>query len=307
MYSFAIDGSLKAVENLTLKGGYSADFANKQDELLETGFYVASDYKLGLNDTFYLKPQIGYVHAMASSDVDEYKLPEKLGEEFIQDWKSNSGSLVAALLFGWGDKADSKPGVYFLDKDDDKKVIPGFSVAVEKQLVSKVAGSYKISDDKSVDAELKGTASPMTMKVSFFSGEIVENLTAAAYYETRVGATDYEATVDGKDPLEGTNVETKEEVNPGFAFAAGLKYKLAVGEGSITPQFGIAMLGGYYGKPAQIDFVGDEYKGEILNLKLGAEFAGYVENTTFSVEYASKNLKADDNKGTLNFKCKIAL
>ena len=303
-YSFAIDGSLKAVENLTLKGGYSADIANKWDEALETGFYVASDYKLGLNDTFYLKPQIGYVHAMASSDVWNYKLPEELGEKFIQDWKTNSGSLVAALLFGWGDKADSKPGVYFLDKDDDKKVIPGFSVAVEKQLVSKVAGSYKMLD-KSVDAELKGTASPMTMKVSFFSGEIVENLTAAAYYETRFGATDYEATVDGKDVLEGT--ETKTEVNPGFAFAAGLKYKLAAGEGSITPQFGIAMLGGYYGKPAQIDFVGDEYKGEILNLKLGAEFAGYVENTTFSVEYASKNLKADDNKGTLNFKCKIAL
>ena len=306
-YSFAIDGALKAVDNLTLKGGYSKDFANKWDEVVTDAFYVASDYKLGLNDTFYLKPQIGYVHAMASSDVDEYKLPEELGEVFIQDWKSNSGSLVAALLFGWGDKADSKPGVYFLDKDDDKKVIPGFSVAVEKQLVSKVAGSYKISDDKSVDAELKGTASPMTMKVSFFSGEIVENLTAAAYYETRVGATDYEATVDGKDALEGTEIKTKIEVNPGFAFAAGLKYKLAAGEGSITPQFGIAMLGGYYGKPAQIDFVGDEYKGEILNLKLGAEFAGYVENTTFSVEYASKNLKADDNKGTLNFKCKIAL
>ena len=300
MYSFAIDGSLKAVENLTLKGGYSADIANKQDEILETGFYVASDYKLGLNDTFYLKPQIGYAHKMDNGDF-EYE-----GEKLV-DAKLNSGNLVAAVLFGWADKADSKPGVYFLDKDDDKKVIPGFSVAVEKQLVSKVAGSYKISDDKSVDAELKGTASPMTMKVSFFSGEIVENLTAAAYYETRVGATDYEATVDGKDALEGTEIKTKIEVNPGFAFAAGLKYKLAAGEGSITPQFGIAMLGGYYGKPAQIDFVGDEYKGEILNLKLGAEFAGYVENTTFSVEYASKNLKADDNKGTLNFKCKIAL
>ena len=306
-YAFAVDGALKAVDNLTLKAGYAKDFARSTDESVNDAFYVASDYKLGLNDTFYLKPQIGYVHGMNSSDVLSAKVDAPVvGEVSITDWQSNYGTLVAAVLFGWGDKADSKPGVYFLDKDDDKKIIPGFSVAVEKQLVSKIAGSYKMLD-KSVDAELKGTASPMTMKVSFFSGEIVENLTAAAYYETRVGATDYEVTVDGKDPLEGTNVETKTEVNPGFAFAAGLKYKLAVGEGSITPQFGIAMLGGYYGKPAQIDFVGDAYKGEILNLKLGAEFAGYVENTTFSVEYASKNLKADDNKGTLNFKCKIAL
>ena len=312
-YSFAIDGSLKAVENLTLKGGYSKDIANKWDETVTDAFYVAADYKLGLNDTFYLKPQIGYVHSMMSSDVDSLSIEAPVvGELSITDWKENYGTLVAAILFGWGDKADKKPGVYFLDNDDDKKVIPGFSVAMEKTLVLKAAGSYKDPySDKSVDAELKGTASPMTMKISFFSGEIVENLTAAAYYETAFGAEDYEVTVDGKDPLEGTGVETKEEVNPGFAFAAGLKYNLAVGEGSITPKFGIAMLGGYYGKPSQIKFVGDAYKGEILNLQAGVDFGGYVENTTFSIDYASKNLK-DGTKdaataGTLNFKCKIAL
>ena len=293
-YSFAADLSVKAVENLTLKGGYSKDLANKWDEAVTDAFYVAADYKLGLNDTFYLKPQVGYVQEFSNYELGN--------SSYNNAW----GNLVAAVLFGWGDKADSKPGVYFLDNDDDKKVIPGFSVAFDKQLVNKK--SMKRGDAGEV--ETKGTASPMTMKISFFSGEIVENLTAAAYYETKFGATDYDytITVDGKDPFEGSEkLKTKTEVNPGFAFAAGLKYKLAVGEGSITPQFGIAMLGGYYGKPAQIDFVGDAYKGEILNLKLGAEFAGYVENTTFSVEYASKNLKADDNKGTLNFKCKIAL
>ena len=311
-YAFAIDGALKAVDNLTLKAGYTKDFAWAKDETVSDGFYVASDYKLGLNDTFYLKPQVGYVHSMASSDVDPATIEAPVvGEVSITDWKSNYGKLVAAILFGWGDKADKKPGVYFLDNDNDKKVIPGFSVAMEKALVSKIAGSFEISDDESVDAEQKGTASPMTMKVSFFSGEIVENLTAAAYYETAFGARDYEVTVDGEDPLEGTDVETKTEVNPGFAFAAGLNYKLSVGEGSITPKFGIAMLGGYYAKPAQIDFVGDAYKGEILNLKAGVDLAGYVENTTFSVAYSSRNLKDGttdaDTIGTLDFTCKIAL
>ena len=289
MYSFAIDGSLKAVENLTLKGGYSADFANKQDELLETGFYVASDYKLGLNDTFYLKPQVGYAHKMNNGDF-KYN-----GFTFV-DAKLNSGNLVAAVLFGWGDKADSKPGVYFLDNDDDKKVIPGFSVAIDKQVVANVDG--KVSGN---DVEIKGKKSPTALKVSFFSGEIVENLTAAAYYETKFGDLEYKQN----------DSSVKVETNPGFAFAAGLKYKLAVGEGSITPQFGIAMLGGYYEAPSQIAFVGDKYKGEILNLQAGVEFGGYVENTTFSIDYASKNLK-DGTKdaataGTLNFKCKIAL
>ena len=294
-YSFAIDGALKAVDNLTLKGGYSKDFANKWDEVVTDAFYVASDYKLGLNDTFYLKPQVGYVQEFSKNEY-------KSGDTSVSA-KQNDGTLVAAVLFGWGDKADSKPGVFFLDNDDDKKVIPGFSVAMEKQLVHKVT-----SESGSNKSETKGTKSPMTLKVSFFSGEIVENLTAAAYYETVVGATDYKRSVNGTDV---TPDNSKEEVNPGFAFAAGLKYKLAVGEGSITPQFGIAMLGGYYEAPSQIAFVGDAYKGEILNLQAGVEFGGYVENTTFSIDYASKNLK-DETKdaataGTLNFKCKIAL
>ena len=296
-YSFAADLSVKAVENLTLKGGYSKDLANKWDEFVTDAFYVAADYKLGLNDTFYLKPQVGYVQQFSNYELGN--------SSYNNAW----GNLVAAVLFGWGDKADSKPGVYFLDNDDDKKVIPGFSVAMEKQLVNKK--SMKMGEQ---EVETKGTASPMTMKISFFSGEIVENLTAAAYYETKVGATDYDYTItqDGKDPFEGSEkLKTKTEVNPGFAFAAGLKYKLAVGEGSITPQFGIAMLGGYYKAPSQIKFVDDAYNGEILNLQAGVEFGGYVENTTFSIDYASKNLK-DETKdaataGTLNFKCKIAL
>ena len=288
-YAFAVDGALKAVDNLTLKAGYAKDFARSTDEIVNDGFYVASDYKLGLNDTFYLKPQVGYAHKMDNGDF-KYN-----GYNFV-DAKLNSGNLVAAVLFGWADKADSKPGVYFLDNDDDKKVIPGFSVAIEKQLVLNADG--KVSG---TDVEIKGKKSPTALKVSFFSGEIVENLTAAAYYETKFGDTEYDQN----------DSSVKKETNPGFAFAAGLKYKLAVGEGSITPQFGIAMLGGYYEAPSQIAFVGDKYKGEILNLQAGVEFGGYVENTTFSIDYASKNLK-DGTKdaataGTLNFKCKIAL
>ena len=56
-----------------------------------------------------------------------------------------------------------------------------------------------------------------------------------------------------------------------------------------------------------IGFNGRADEGEILNIKAGVEFGGYVENTTFSVVYTSKNLKADDSTGTLDFTCKIAL
>ena len=179
-----------------------------------------------------------------------------------------------------------------IDGDDDKKVIPGISVAMTKQVVY----SKKTGDDKT-----KGLESPTTLKVAFFSGEIVENLTAAAYYETTFG----------KEKTKTGDVESDGDEYDGYSFAAGLKYKLAVGEGSITPQFGIAMANNEKNVKAnekQIQWSDKNPKdGEILNIKAGVEFAGYVENTTFTVVYASDNLKADDSTGTLNFTCKIAL
>ena len=284
-YAFAIDGSLKAVDNLTLKAGYAKDFARSSDENITDAIYAAADYKLGLNDTFYIKPQVGYFHKMETSGVDEKK-------------DTVTGNLVAALLFGWGDKKDAKPGVYFLDNDSDKKVIPGISVAIDKQI-------YK--NDKKSEKE---TISPMTLKVAFFSGEIVENLTAAAYFETKVG--DNGTITKGNEDLEKAE---------GYEFAAGLKYALSAGEGTITPQFGIAMadkvvvstvkdektVDPYNDVSGVIGFNGLADEGEILNIKAGVEFGGYVENTTFSVVYTSKNLKADDSTGTLDFTCKIAL
>ena len=287
-YSFAVDGALKAVDNLTLKAGYSKDFANPYDEDVNDAFYVATDYKLGLNDTFYIKPQVGYVQYMKSNTDDADKKTSV-----------NNGNLVAALLFGWGDKADDKPGVYFLDKDEDgknsKKVTPGISVAMSKPLV------YNMKYDG--ELQFKGTSSVTTLAVSFFSGEIVENLTAAAYYATTFG----EKVTEDKD-----GNETKVAEYEGYEFAAGLKYKLAVGEGSITPQFGIAMANKAFNSGV-INYTdkdatdADNKDKEVLNIKAGVEFGGYVENTTFSVVYASNNLKDKDNAGTLNFTCKIAL
>ena len=268
-YAFAIDGSLKAVDNLTLKAGYAKDFARSSDENI-TDAYAAADYKLGLNDTFYIKPQVGYFHKMETSGVDEKK-------------DTVTGNLVAALLFGWGDKKDAKPGVYFLDNDNNKKVIPGISVAIDKQI-------YK--NNKKSETE---TITPMTLKVAFFSGEIVENLTAAAYFETKVG--DDGTITKGNESLK----EVK-----GYEFAAGVKYALSAGEGTITPQFGIAMADKGY-KNDNIDFAGDAKDGAFMNIKAGVEFGGYVENTTFSAVYTSKNLKADKNVGALDFTCKIAL
>ena len=282
-YAFAVDGSLKAVENLTFKAGYAQDFANSRDEDIGMGYYVATDYKLGLNDTFYLKPQAGFVNQTIKND----------------DASISRAKLVSAVLFGWGDKEDAKAGVYFLNDDDSKKVVPGISVAVDMPLWMKVEDG-----DDSVSFK-----EPLKLAVSFFSGKIVKNLTAAAYFETFVG--------EDQTTVKMGDVEVKSDAvkAEGYQFAAGLKYKLEAGEGTITPQFGIAMADkGYAKEQKQVikynntpKYDADNTDKALLNIKAGAEFKGYVENTTFSVEYASKNLKNKDSTGTLNFTCKIAL
>lgn len=52
----------------------------------------------------------------------------------------------------------------------------------------------------------------------------------------------------------------------------------------------------------------DSDEGEKLMVSAGVDVAGIINNTTLSVEYVSKNLKADPaGKGTVNFTAKIAL
>ena len=45
---------------------------------------------------------------------------------------------------------------------------------------------------------------------------------------------------------------------------------------------------------------------DALNVKVGVDVAGLIDNTTLSVVWASGDL-IDDQAGTLNFKAKIAL
>ncbi|MBP3417337.1 MAG: autotransporter, partial [Spirochaetaceae bacterium] len=60
---------------------------------------------------------------------------------------------------------------------------------------------------------------------------------------------------------------------------------------------------------------GIKYDGNFMNLKLGVDVAGLIDNTTLSVIWATENIlnELSDNAGninklgTLNFKAKIAL
>ena len=99
-YGIGTKLAIKAVENLNFGVGFGIDFFDPKP----WGLSAWADYKLGLNDTMYLKPQVGFT--MTNAD--------------------NSGVITTALLLGWGDE-NKDPGVKLVSD----KVSDGFSVATE--------------------------------------------------------------------------------------------------------------------------------------------------------------------------------
>ena len=192
------------------------------------------------------------------------------------------------LLFGWGDIGiDANADVPFLDGDSAKKVSPGVGVV-----------AYLPLQDANISARIMP---------SFFSGELVPGLTAAAYSDIGI---------------------LKNDNGVAFGIAAAAKYAIPVGAVTITPNAGIRFANDSYLDNAKEESPMEEkgdgvftgtgdrnVDGSALNLKAGVDVTGLISNTTLSVIYDSRNLLNDtkntagvvNKAGTLNFKVKIAL
>ena len=241
--------------------------------------------------------------------------------------------MAAGLLFGWGDiGVDANAGVPFLDGDSAKKVSPGVGVVAYIPLPM-ITNTSRDNYESSVTT---GSYYAARIMPSFFSGEIVPNLTAAAYAD--IGIMQKQVTSYGKDAADLP--DTKDDPankDMAFAVAMGAKYAIPVGEMTVTPNLGIRFANASYmdnikqekGLPAEKENavfgdMGDQekdgtlYDGNFMNLKAGVDVTGLIDNTTLSVIYESRNLLngkeapegSKDNiqkLGTLNFKVKIAL
>jgi len=97
-YGVGTTVAVKAVDNLGLKLGFGIDFFAKNP----WGLSASADYKLGITDTIYVKPQIGFTMTDAKK----------------------SGKIAFAALVGWGDE-NQDTNIHWLSK----KVSDGFSVA----------------------------------------------------------------------------------------------------------------------------------------------------------------------------------
>ena len=183
---------------------------------------------------------------------------------------------------------------------------------------------------------------------SFYSGELVPGLTAAAYADIVIPNTGKkEEEVSSSESSSVIYVAGEDAATP-IAFALGAQYAIPVGDMTITPKAGIRFANaayvdykskGYFGElgkgvfnemGVQQELAADAedrtkyglvHDGNFMNLKLGVDVGGLIDNTTLSVIWETKNIlnetpygDGDSDKGrfgpklgTLNFKAKIAL
>ena len=276
-YGAAAEATLKFVPNLEIKAG-----ADYQFDAKALGVGANAKYTLALGDKFKLIPSVAYTMG--------YR------EDGINNTADIGMSLAAGAIFAWGDEKDANAGVYYLDNDNNaKKVTPGVGAVVYINNMTNTANTY-----------VGGAAPKLVIVPSFFSGEIVPNLTAAALAEIDVPLTS------------GGNVA--------FAVAGGLKYNLKVNDNvTITPQAGVRFNGNTTATTLNAlkqkryddngkfnsDIVGTNADNTLMNVKVGADVVGLINNTTFSVDWTSRNLLSNNKDngqiGTINLTCKIAL
>ena len=327
-YAIAAEATMKDanewVEGLEVKGGVSynlsKNYYEKADNNLAVkkfalkhgtnsvegsilGYSGSVAYKVALDDKYYIKPMVGIVGDVLSAEVGPY------------DYSASANEFVASVLFGWGAQADANAGVPFLDDGDDaKKVTPGVSVVFTMSLPTK----------ETMDSKDKSTYGRDIAKIvpSIYSGDIFNGLKFGAYSEIILMRDEVEVGSD----YEKYACANKDRATA-IAIAAGATYDVKAGDVTITTK-----AGARYANKAYVEnsFINKDKDGKevglfknlgaakddegYLNLKIGADINGLLDNTTFFVNYTSANLLnetdyADDyyavKAGTLNVGAKI--
>ena len=331
-YAIAAEATMKDanewVEGLEVKGGVSYNFSKNYYEnsnnLAVKKFVLGIDidddgnddlgadsilgysgsvaYKVALDDKYYIKPMAGIAGEVVSGEIDTF------------DYSASANEFVASVLFGWGAQADANAGVPFLDVDDAKKVTPGVSVVFTMPLPEK----------ETIDSNDMSTYDFVIAKIvpSIYSGDIVDGLKFGAYSEIILMRDEVE---EGFDYTKYA-CANKDRATA-IAIAAGASYDVKAGDVTITTK-----AGARYANKAYVEnsFINKDKDGKevglfkdlgyakddegYLNLKIGADINGLLDNTTFFVNYTSANLLNETDydgdyyavkAGTLNVGAKI--
>ena len=298
----------------------------------DLAYYAQASFKLGIDDKFYIKPQVGYT---GTTEFVNYKNPDD-----STAWSKStttSGTLVGALLFGWGDNNGyGNVGVPYLDADSTDRargMTPGVSVLAYVPLAS--SGTYKA--EKTVSKSSSSDYLKALIVPSFYLGDLVDNLRAGAYAEIGVygdSVIKTDATIDGTNTNKTTTTTWKDkngyELSTPFAIAAGVAYDVKADDVTVTPSFGIRFATADYfnsgannlhssvtnggsnqttmfatGADTQASSNNNMgiqrknaygvYAAGFLNLKLKVNVAGLINNTDFYAVYESANLLNETN------------
>lgn len=204
-YAIAAEATLKDsnefVPGLEVKGGYSYELSDKTAQVMAYAGSVG--YKVTVSGDYYVKAAAGYT-------ADNTVANEK-------------GDVAGAVIFGWGDTADSNAGVYFLDNDTlYKKVTPGVSVSYQKDLDTK---------------DHIGT-----IEAAFYLGSLVDNLKAAALADfTLIKDVDTPITVKA-----GVAYDIKADditITPKAGLSWANKYSAIDDDGSLLVKAGVDVTG----------------------------------------------------------------
>ncbi|MDY5918260.1 MAG: hypothetical protein SPJ55_07620 [Treponema sp.] len=338
-YAIAAEATMKDanewVEGLEVKGGVSYNFSKNYYEKADNNLAVKKNalkfdtngdgnvdlfpdsilgysgsvaYKVALDDKYYIKPMAGIVGEVLSGELGPV------------DYSVSANKFVASVLFGWGAQVNANAGVYFLDDDNAKKVTPGVSVVFTMPLPTKTKQTIDLYDmSMSRSAYDRDIAKIVP---SIYSGDIFNGLKFGAYSEIILMRDEVEA---GSDYMKYACVNKDRAT--AIAIAAGASYDVKAGDVTITTK-----AGARYANKAYVEnsFINKDKDGKevglfkdlgyakddegYLNLKIGADINGLLDNTTFFVNYTSANLLnetdyADDyyavKAGTLNVGAKI--
>ncbi len=296
------------------------------DHLL--GYSANVGYKLKIDDTYWLKPQVGLTGFLATAKNTEKG--NVMGVDYTSTISGsvNANTIAAGLMFGWGDTNSygSAGDLYFLDVDDrDDGETPGISAVVyiplptvlnSKTEIASSVYSKTTTEKNTYHDSLKALIVP-----SLYSGDLVENLKFAAYSE--IGLFDYrekqpEGTTGDNETSE-IYAQTKDYKNTfALAVSAGLKYDIKADDITVTPKASVRYANTCYvankaAIKAAVPGTGDKdlfpvadlgiqsvakdgeragkfLSGDFFNLEAGVDVAGLINNTTFYGHYKSANL-----------------
>ncbi len=273
-YGVAGEATLKFIPGLEIKAGADYQIRYNDADSNKLGVGASEKYTLALGDKFKLIEGVGF----------------NMGK-VVTNSATPIMNLAAGVVFAWGDEADANAGVPYLDGDYAKKVTPGVGVA---------AAINDIAND----------ARTIVIQPSFYSGDIIPNLKVGVLGQIGI------STVSGNDAV--------------FGVAGGLKYDLKATDAlTISPYAGARFVKNEtWATTAKL--FDDTFTNETtdngnkkdlqgagnnkLNVKIGADVSGLINNTTFSAWWQSRNLLNEDadkttngQVGTINVSCKIAL